>query len=394
MIISPRVQPGTLILCISAAILFFSQPLTATVLHTDQSNPLDNASLLQQTEPFFFQDDIPRHKATDISLLLWLARNNLNSGHYKQARVISEQVLANKEFNVEALALFAAAHKGLGDQKSYLRVSNRIKQLAPQSPALSLALATVYRVEKNFDAAEQVYLDGLKTVLNPADLRMELARLYQQQKRFNEAGEQYQQALKQQGLSLKHTLNANFALCRLDLKNKEFNKVRNRANELIESYPPFPQSYQLLASAYLAEGETSKAISTYERLITANPKSPLPFQELTIITLDHLKNNKKAVSYAKQGLKRFPNDAKTRDVLGWVYFKQGNPEEASIQFQAATRLEADNSQFFYHLGLAHQQLGNKNKAKSAYQRSLGLINQAQSSSFKDELNKRIKAITE
>lgn len=392
--IIPRSQPRTLILCIAAGMLFLSQTLNATALHIDQSNPLDSDSLLQLTEPLLFEDDIHSNKASDIPRLIWLARQNLNSGKFEQVRTLTEQVLANKEFNVAALALYAAAHKGLGDQKSFLKASKRIKQLAPQSPALSLALATVYRVEKNYEAAEQVYLDGLKKVLNQADLRMELALLYQQLERFKEAGEQYQHVLKQQGLSLKHTLNANFALCRLDLKNKAFNKVRNRAKALIESYPPFPQSYQFLASAYLAEGNTSRAISTYERLIKANPKSPLPYQELTVIALDRLKNNKNAISYAKKGLKRFPEDARTRDVLGWVYFQQGNPEEARVQFQTATRLEADNSQFFYHLGLAHQQLGNKKQAKTAFQRSLGLINQAQSSSFKDELNIRIKATTE
>ncbi len=332
------------------------------------------------------EKDIPRH--------IWIAGQYLKAGNFDVVTSVCEQVFNIEKNNVEAHALLAAAHKGLGDEAEFQKESELVKKLAPRSPALYLSLAQTYVYLKDSKKAEELYKKGLETTSEKTELRMGLAALYAEKGQIKEASDQYREVLKKKSLEMKYFLNASFALCRLGLQEKAYDDVIKRAKSLTELYPPFPQSYQLLASAHLGKGDTKQAITTYESLIKANPRSALPYQELAVIALDRLKDNKQALSYAAEGAKKFPDDAKTQDVLGWVHYQQGNPEEASRQFQTAIRLVPENPQFFYHLGLAQQKLGKKNQAKVAYQRSLGLIDQALSKTFADELHKRIKATEE
>ncbi|WP_419608386.1 tetratricopeptide repeat protein [Thiolapillus sp.] len=253
-----------------------------------------------------------------------------------------------------------------------------------------MALGIVYQVKNDSAAAEQIYLQGIDKAADKVSLRRELAHLYLKQQRYQEAEAQFKEVLKQKGLSLDHTLNANFALCRIGLRNKAYDDVIKRAKRLIALYPPLPHGYQFLASAYLAKGKVDAAISVFESLVEANRQSPVPYQELAIIAMDRKQAYKQALNYAREGAKRFPDDARTQDVLGWVYYQQGDYESASSQFQIATRQAPDNARFFYHLGLALQKLGKKEQARATYRRAIGLINQAESEAFAEELKLRIK----
>jgi tetratricopeptide (TPR) repeat protein len=323
------------------------------------------------------EKDIPRH--------IWVAGQYLRAGKFKNVISICEQVLGLKANQIDARSYMAAAYKGIGDEKKFNKEAGLIKKQAPRSPALYLALAQTYLALKDFKNAESSYKKGLKTASEKMELRMGLAALYAQKGRLKEASGQYLEVLKTKNIAAKHFLNANFALCRIDLQRKAYDKVIKRAGMVTDLYPPIPQGYLFLANAYLSKGETEQAIKVYKKLMGANSKSPVSYHELALIYSDKLGDYQNALRYAEEAAGKFPKGAKSQDVLGWVYYNKGKYAEALKGFQGAVRLAPNSPQYHYHVGLAHQKMGEKIRAREAFKQALNLLGPNDSKEFAKEI---------
>ncbi len=144
-----------------------------------------------------------------------------------------------------------------------------------------------------------------------------------------------------------------------------------------------------LANAYLGKEETDSAIKVYKKLMTAAPESPISYQELALIYIDKLSDYQNALRYAEEAAQKFPKDAKSQDVLGWVYYSNEKDAKAFTGFQEAVRLSPNTPQYHYHLGLALQKTGNKAKAKDTFEQTLKLLNQNTSKEFAEEIKNKI-----
>ncbi len=328
------------------------------------------------------EKDIPRH--------VWVAGQYLKTGKFKNVISICEQVLKMKQNHIEARARMAAAYKGLGEEEKFKKEAEHIKKQAPGSPALYLSLAQVYLSLKDFKNAENSYKKGLKTASEKTELLMGLGALYAERGRLKEASDQYKRVLKKKGLATKHFLNANFALCRIGLQKKEYDGVIKRAKMVTDLYPPIPQGYMFLGEAHVRKGEAEQAIKVYEKLMEVNPQSAVSYQELALIYTDKIKNYNKALGYALQAVKKSPKDAKSQDVLGWVYYKKGKYRKAVNRFENATSLAQGNPTYHYHLGLAKQKMDDKAGAKEVFEQAIGLLGSNESNEFTRELKSRIE----
>jgi tetratricopeptide (TPR) repeat protein len=325
--------------------------------------------------------DIPRH--------IFVATQYLRAGKFKEVLAICQRVLDMKKDNVEAHACLAGAYKGLGHEKEYEKEAGLIRKLAPRSPALYLSLATTYSALNDHKSAERSFKKGLKSASDKTELRMGLGALYVDEGRFKEAANQYSKVLEKKDLGPKYFLNASFALCRIDLRQKAYDQVIKRASTITELYPPIPQPYLFLASAYLAQDKTNQAVETYEKLMKNNPKSPVAYQELALIYNERLGDHAKALRYAEEAAEKFPDDPKSQDVLGWVYFNAGKYPEAVKRFEQANSLDKKNPFYRYHLGLALQKTGDRENAKNAFEEALRLVDKKAAGKFSGELQIRI-----
>jgi len=327
------------------------------------------------------EKDIPRH--------LWVAGQYLQAGKFKSVISICEQVLGLKADQIDAHACMAAAYKGMGDEKKFDAEAELIKKQAPDSPALYLALAQTYLFLKDFKNAESSYKEGINTASEKTELRMDLAALYTRQGRLKEASDQYIEVLRTKNIGVKHFLNANFALCRIELEQENYDGVITRAKTITDLYPPAPQGYQFLANAYLGKGDTDQATRVYKKLMEVNAKSPVSYQELALIYIDRLNDYKDALRYAQEAVQKFPEDAKSQDVLGWVYYNGGEYAEANKAFKEAVRLAPNNPQYHYHQGLTYQKMREKIRAEEAFGQALDLLGPNDSKRFAEELRNRI-----
>ena len=67
-----------------------------------------------------------------------------------------------------------------------------------------------------------------------------------------------------------------------------------------------------------------------------------------------------------------PDDPDVNDTLGWVYYKRELPSMAIEPFQQSIKTDPNNAIYHYHLGLAYLKMGERIKAKSAFERALKL----------------------
>ena len=329
------------------------------------------------------EDDIPYH--------IWVAGKYLAAGAFDSAIQICRQVVVMKPEHIDAHACMAAAYKGLGSERKFEEESRLVKDLAPKSPSLYLLLASAYMAQKEIGKAEGSYKEGLRIIPDSTELRMGLAALYLKIGNLKQAAHLYREVENKGNVTPEHYLNAGFALCRIDLRLKEYDTVIKRAGLITELYPPIPQGYELLAAAFLGKGETKEAVKVFHELMAINPKTPVSWQELALIYAERLKNHKKALEYAQDAVLKFPDDPKSLDVLGWVYYQQEKYQEALTRFQAASSLAPDDPIFHYHLGLAFQKVGDKSMALRAFEQALNRLGGPDSENkFAKELRQMIE----
>lgn len=325
-----------------------SRFVLATIIDSASLSPADEMSLESQ--------NLILKSKKDISRALWLAKSALKTGQFKNVISITQQILDNEANNIEALAFMTAAYHALNDETHYQQGVKQLNLLAPESPILQLALAIVY----------------------------------QQQGQTDKASGLYKKILQKRELDDQYFLTASFALCQIDLDNKSYDQVIQRATIITQTYPPLPQGYKFLATAYNQQGKPEQSVKAYKRLLKVNPVIPVPYQELSLLYADQLKDLDQALQYARQAVQKFPDDSRSQDVLGWVYYNQQQFSAALRHFSSAAQLNASVPDYFYHLGLVHQKMGNNNTAQSAFQHSMELSKDKTAPAFVEELKKRIQ----
>ncbi|NOX35655.1 MAG: tetratricopeptide repeat protein [Deltaproteobacteria bacterium] len=347
-----------------------------------------NASIMEP-EKLPIQGEIVIHSEKDIPRLEWIAGKYLQKGRFQDSADLCKKILTYNGNSLKAMAYLAAAYKGLGEEKNFKNQSAAFKKQHPEFTDLYLALAWTYSALEDFKKAEAICKQGIKIINDSNDLIMELASLLLKQGKTGEAGIYYNSILKKKNIPTKIFLNANFSLCRIRLEQKKFDAVIKQAGILTDLYPPIPQSYKFLADAYMGKKEYEKAVNTYKRLMSANPKSELPFQEMALIYNDRLKDKGQALFYAQKGVEKFPGNPKTMDILGWILYINQQYSKALHQFQAAVKISDKNPWFYYHAGMAYQKMEKKSKAIENYEKALDLLKGRPATNFKKQIKKLI-----
>lgn len=153
-----------------------------------------------------------------------------------------------------------------------------------------------------------------------------------------------------------------------------------------------PESVRLrtrLAEIYADSGNTDRAIEEYRKIISASPATVAAYQKIASV-LASKGDLEEAVEYAKKGVALDPEDAETRDTLGWTYFRMGRYREA---FETSSVLEKSGNaspMAYYHLGRIYQELNMPVNARDAFEKALNLNDEFPGSA---EAKRRLKALS-
>jgi len=125
-----------------------------------------------------------------------------------------------------------------------------------------------------------------------------------------------------------------------------------------------------LGYAYTALHEPADAKSEYEKAIALNPKLGPAYQNLGITLLPD--DPAGALAALRKAAELLPTDARTKWLLGTALEENGNFAPAIDQFEAAKKLDANDSEILVSLGQALFRVGRDKEALAAFQDALAL----------------------
>jgi tetratricopeptide (TPR) repeat protein len=140
-----------------------------------------------------------------------------------------------------------------------------------------------------------------------------------------------------------------------------------------------------------------KAIAVYESLWEKWPKNSSVLNNLAYLLAQNDEKLAEALEYVRAAIEQDPNEAGYLDTQAYVLYKNGRPAEAARTLAAAVqRYEARGSvpaDVYEHLGMVHEALGERSKAREAYRRALEAGGPGMSEPVRKRISSAIERLT-
>jgi tetratricopeptide (TPR) repeat protein len=150
-------------------------------------------------------------------------------------------------------------------------------------------------------------------------------------------------------------------------------EAMERYDEALEAYDEIlaakPPSLGLLlsrAEVELARGDTEAAVAGYREALALRPDSATALNALGYTLADRTDQLREARKLIERALEKEPDNAAIIDSMGWVLFRQGEPEKALPYLERAWELIRD-PEVAAHLGETLWTLGRRQEAREILQ---------------------------
>ncbi len=131
--------------------------------------------------------------------------------------------------------------------------------------------------------------------------------------------------------------------------------------------------YFQLGATYERTGDYSQAEKYFQQSLQLAPNSPETLNYLGYMWADHDQKLDQARDYIAKALKTDPKSAAFLDSMAWVLFKLHQPKPAlDYALKAVQYSEEEDATLYDHLGDIYSALGQKDKARQFWQKSLSL----------------------
>jgi tetratricopeptide (TPR) repeat protein len=241
-----------------------------------------------------------------------------------------DEISEQKKIEFEFFFIEGLKQKTIGNPDNAIQYFNNCYAINPKSAAVLYELAKIHVMKGDITSAQPLLNDAIK--INPENkwYQLLLAQIYQNNKQYIEAskiysnliksnpenldyyylnalnltsGEHFDEALKAYNqLEEKFGFNEQVSLARQQLyrsagKNKE---AYQEIERLIKFNPSVPEYYGLMADMYKEDGEMSKALELYNKVLEIDPKNG--FVQFSLATY-YIQNKEldKAYSHAQSG---------------------------------------------------------------------------------------------
>jgi tetratricopeptide (TPR) repeat protein/TolB-like protein len=207
--------------------------------------------------------------------------------------------------------------------------------LANAGPAGHVCLGLLNNGTGKYDDAVTEFQRALQLEPTNDDASIGLARAYTSLNRLNEAEDTYQQAI----------------------------KLR----------PNHYKTYAWLGFFYIQQAQYEKAAQIYQKLTSLAPENPEGYYNLGAAYL-FLGHDQDAIAALEKSIKIRPSPAAYSN-LGTAYFRGRKFTEAAANYREAVNSDQTNQELWSNLGHAYYFGGEREHAKTAFQRALVLANE-------------------
>jgi Flp pilus assembly protein TadD len=128
-----------------------------------------------------------------------------------------------------------------------------------------------------------------------------------------------------------------------------------------------------LAAAYERTGDYAQAEKYFKDSLQLAPDSPETLNYLGYMWAEHGMKLDQARDYIAKALKTEPKNSAYLDSMAWVLFQLHQPKPAlDYALKALQNSEEEDATLYDHLGDIYNALGQKDKARQAWNKSLSL----------------------
>ncbi|MBI2336349.1 MAG: tetratricopeptide repeat protein [Deltaproteobacteria bacterium] len=341
-----------------------------------------------------------------------------------QAIIAFKKVLDFDPDDIRALASLARIYIDAKKFKEAEGYMSRLEKLAIGDLDITLRAGILYFQLQNYPEAEKRFAKVLRFNPNSDQLLYYLGLTYEVQKKMDEAVNAYaklppdstlfhevsirkwvllfdQEKYKLIESELKALLKKKADPDYYDILAAVLSK-QNRYSEgiavLEKALVTFAGSEKLLFSlgvAYDKVGKVEASVTTMQKLLEVNPKSPMALNYVGYAWADQGIKLQEALELIQKAIKLDPADGYITDSLGWVYFRLGDLEKALFYLKKADLMAPNEYTLLDHLGEVYRKLNQETKAQEYFRRALKLLEEKKTLDRreKEDLEKIRKKIT-
>jgi len=164
----------------------------------------------------------------------------------------------------------------------------------------------------------------------------------------------------------------------------EFSKAIQAYQKVIKLDPTYIEAYNNLGIIYQEIGDFGRALGAYQKSIEINPQYEKGHNNMGILL--YLKGrHEEALEAFQKALAINANNIESHINLGVIFKKQGQPDKAIESYQKALDINPLHTEIHYNIALLYEQLGNVEMAIDHYQQFIKL-----SSPFHSDLVSKVQ----
>ena len=230
----------------------------------------------------------------------------------------------------------------------------------------SWLLGHVYLRQRNYDLAEQAYVNGLREFPDDADMHNSLGVVYEFQRRDREAETSYRKAVE---IASDHA-RARVNLGKLYLKQRRLEEAGTAFEEALQQDPrPANQHEGLfnLGYVYLFQKAYLQAYRSFKRALEVQERTQAYYGLANACA--HLGRVREQVRALEQAVQLDPKFAPAHRNLGVLYLQEGNFTAAEDALLQAVRHDPSSAVTYRHLGALYEKLGRIDQARAAFEKA-------------------------
>lgn len=254
----------------------------------------------------------------------------------------------------------ALSYANLKDFDKALKEGELALQFEPNDPEVYSILGSIYSYMQKWDLAIERFKKAINFNSNSARTSFNLAVAYENNENYENAIKYYKNTISIDQKFLEAYTNLGWLYMDND-KNDEALVLFERAIELKSDDPELLNN---LGWAYSKVKNYILAVEQYKKALKINPRSAVISNNLGIVTYQ-MGDLDGAYKYFQQALSLDESgevEGFVHFYMGLIYLKQDKIKEAVDELQLAKKMDKNNMELYYYLGLSYEKLSQIHKA--------------------------------
>lgn len=303
----------------------------------------------------------------NVNILNRILKYEIVNGKWEEVEKYARKVLEIQPTDTNARKQLAYSLFRMGDRKGSMEQYLLLSGLVPKDASVHHFLGRLYYEEGELDKAEDEFAESIR--LNPDYVpNLEYLYILNTKKGNKKRSLHFMKKLQEKGMKIEEIL---FSAGNVFYREKDYPSAKLFFLESIQEKHNFVTPWYSLGFVYDKLGNADSAEYCYRKVIELDSTNANALNSLGYLLAENNIKLDEAEKLINRALEIDSLNGYYLDSLGWLYFKQGRYWEARDVLIKAKDLAKDPV-IYDHLGDVYEKLGDMDKAREMWEKSLEL----------------------